>query len=690
MKQYPTAKDYMDVLQHPRQAFTVPELQSAVLATDMGLPYPVPGRSAAVFQATIGQQDYALRCYLRDEASNQGRYAALSRFVVSTPALGIPVGTVKWHEAAIRAIGDTWPVLQMEWIDGDLIGDYVGYLADQDERQALGSLARRWRAFVGELQQAEFAHGDLQHRNIIVDRQHRLRLVDFDGVWCPPLRGQAPPTERGHDNFQPPGRTAAGRWGPKMDTFSALVIYLALTALSFDTALWAPLNDGENLLFTSKDFSSPFNTKVWDLLGRLSNETVDRLAHLLQDSCVPTGAGNKALADLVTPGWWERQSKVPVPRPGQTRSRPRPSNVTGSTTWYSQPLPAAPTGGYQSPVAKPVPVPAKPGRPAGAGGNWWEASARTPSPLPARTSSARTSSARPATTTPSSGWVSTPRPSPKPAPTPRRPPAKKNVRHPFRSAGVLFITVLGAGTAALLGAHPWIHPPVLQPTGLAAGSAATASLSIHWSGPHTGPVPDEYEILRDGHEVGTVPGSTTRYIDKGLAPATAYTYRVMAVRGGKVSPASAILSARTATPPVSAGIMDWNGTVDYTITNLSNIDWSESKTWTDLWTFTPACQTTSCAINLSGAFEGYGFTTTLEPSSTPGTYTGTAPLNNYFNCESYDSDSMLTITVTVTGADVSNSQWVANSFDGTVDVAVAANSSGGCDPASAEAQVNSA
>ena len=252
------------------------------------------------------------------------------------------------------------------------------------------------------------------------------------------------------------------------------------------------------------------------------------------------------------------------------------------------------------------------------------------------------------------------------------------------------VVVLGAGAGALLGAHPWIHPPVLQPTGLAVGSAATASLSIDWSGPPTGPVPDEYEILRDGHQVSTVPGSTTRYIDKGLAPATAYTYRVIAVRGGKVSPASAILSARTATPPVSAGVLDWDGTVDYNLTNSSNINWSGSKTWTDSWTFTPTCRTTSCAINLSGAFEGYDFTSTIEPSSAPGTYTGTAQLNDYWTCGSYESDSTLTITVTVTGAGVSKSQWVANSFEGTVDVAVAANSNGGCDPGSAEAQVKSA
>ena len=85
--QYPQSKDYIAVLQHPRQAFTVPELQRAVLDEDMGLPFPIEGSSAAVFRATIRQKGYALRCYTRDEASTPERYAALSRFVTSAPTL---------------------------------------------------------------------------------------------------------------------------------------------------------------------------------------------------------------------------------------------------------------------------------------------------------------------------------------------------------------------------------------------------------------------------------------------------------------------------------------------------------------------------------------------------------------------------------------------------------------------------
>jgi hypothetical protein len=461
--QYPQSKDYIAVLQHPRQAFTVPELQRAVLDEDMGLPFPIEGSSAAVFRATIRQKGYALRCYTRDEASTPERYAALSRFVTSAPTLSTAVGTVKWHERAVRAIGSTWPVLQMEWIDGEVISDYVGYLADHNESRALDSLAGQWLTLVSELQQAEFAHGDLQHRNIIVDGRQRLRLIDFDGVWFPALRGQTPPTERGHDNFQPPGRTSAGRWGARMDTFSALVIYLALKALAKDSSLWAPLNDGENLLFTSKDFSPPFNTKVWDLLARLSDETVDWLAGRLRNSCLPTGAGDKTLETLITPGWWEQQTKTPVPKPATApRTRP-PTGGTGSVPWYTQPMPVPPTGGYQSPVARPAAAPLK--RPTTAGGSvkWWETTAQATGAGPAVPWATPPGPAVPWATPAAAGRASAAA-----VPANKRVPAKKPA-YPYRPLAVpLFI--IGVILLIALGAHhsDWAWAGVL----LAGGGVA--------------------------------------------------------------------------------------------------------------------------------------------------------------------------------------------------------------------------
>jgi len=113
---------------------------------------------------------------------------------------------------------------------------------------------------------------------------------------------------------------------------------------------------------------------------------------------------------------------------------------------------------------------------------------------------------------------------------------------------MLATIVLVGSLGVLLVIHPWVHPPVLKPTGLsvsASGPRATSSVQIHWSGPATGPVPDTYEVLRDNAEVATIPGTETRYTNDGLIPSTSYQYQVIAVRGGRRSPASAPLSAQT-------------------------------------------------------------------------------------------------------------------------------------------------
>ena len=103
----------------------------------------------------------------------------------------------------------------------------MDFLVSGSNTAALTTLAGRWRELVALLQRSEFAHGDLQHGNVMVDQEGRLRLVDFDGVWIPQLSGQSPPSEFGHPNYQHPLHHHWDRW---LDTFSALVIYLSLIA----------------------------------------------------------------------------------------------------------------------------------------------------------------------------------------------------------------------------------------------------------------------------------------------------------------------------------------------------------------------------------------------------------------------------------------------------------------------------
>jgi hypothetical protein len=120
------------------------------------------------------------------------------------------------------------------------------------------------------------------------------------------------------------------------------------------------------------------------------------------------------------------------------------------------------------------------------------------------------------------------------------------------AAVAAFLLVAGFGT--LLALHPWTGRPVAVATGLAVradnedSSGTTYSMEITWSGPATGPGPDDYEIFRDGNQVGTVLGTKTSFTEAGLPPSMSYSFQIIAVRAGVQSPLSAILMVHT--PPL--------------------------------------------------------------------------------------------------------------------------------------------
>src|SRR5438128_5737688 len=61
--------------------------------------------------------------------------------------------------------------------------------------------------------------------------------------------------EIGHVNYQHPGRNAS-HYGPSIDRFSSIVIYLGLRAISESPRLWTKYDDSENVLFRAGDFAN--------------------------------------------------------------------------------------------------------------------------------------------------------------------------------------------------------------------------------------------------------------------------------------------------------------------------------------------------------------------------------------------------------------------------------------------------
>jgi Fibronectin type III domain len=233
-----------------------------------------------------------------------------------------------------------------------------------------------------------------------------------------------------------------------------------------------------------------------------------------------------------------------------------------------------------------------------------------------------------------------------------------------RWAVVTLTAVVVAGLAAgLVVWAPWIPPPVLRPTGLVAGPATAHSIAFRWSPPRTGPLPDRYLILSSGTAAGSVAGTVTSYRQAGLSPATTYQYSVVAVRGGKRSPQSPLLTVRTLTPPISQARLQgsWNVSAK-TIGPAPPGPRNGYMTWQ----LSPVCTAGACDVILHGKNGPFSFKGKLTHRGAA--YTGQTV--THFGCGSPASSIpypvMLTIKIHATKAIAENQVWAATSFAGTI------------------------
>lgn len=266
---WPSPSDYQDTVQNPRIAFSDPALRDGAVVSDaLGLPKPISGSFATVYQVDHGGRRYAVRCFLRHVPDIAQRYSAISAYLgqVSLPY------TVEFQflTRGIRLRGQWFPILKMDWLEGERLDVYVA--RNLNDPTALLQLTRRFIELAFALRQAGIAHGDLQHGNLLVVN-NKLRLLDYDGMFVPSLRGRAS-NEVGQPNYQHPIR-AARDYGPHLDNFSVWVIALSLLGLALEPGLRSDFNVGsEALLLERSDFVNPSASKTLTTLQQSNNPTL--------------------------------------------------------------------------------------------------------------------------------------------------------------------------------------------------------------------------------------------------------------------------------------------------------------------------------------------------------------------------------------------------------------------------------
>ncbi len=268
---WPSPQDFSEAVQNPRNSFLELELQKGSPELNhLGLPKPRSGANAIVYKIKSAEANWAVRCFLRNVADQQQRYAAINNFLRSNPQPFF-VG-FEYLPTGIRVGTTHYPILKMEWVEGEPLDKYIEkHIVNA---VALAKLAEKWLQMAQALQKYGIAHGDLQQGNVLVVAGE-LKLVDYDGMYVPALNGKLS-SEIGHRNYQHPRRSEFD-FGPNVDNFSNWVIYTALTALSKNPALWNTFRADESVLFRREDFVSPQTSRLFSVLMGSS----DRALHLL-------------------------------------------------------------------------------------------------------------------------------------------------------------------------------------------------------------------------------------------------------------------------------------------------------------------------------------------------------------------------------------------------------------------------
>ena len=266
--QYPLISEYVKAIQDAgdnldKLAYLTPVLD------DHGEPYRSSGAFAVVFkmQDKSTGKYYALKCFTEEQ---QGRAEAYRQIADELDLLDSPyITSVKYMEKELfvdsQCEEDEFPVLLMDWVDGETMEAYIA--ANYRNQSAMSMLSYRFGKMAAWLRTQSFSHGDIKPDNIIVRPDGSLTLVDYDGMFVPSMKGSQSPTI-GTRDFSHPLRTVDD-FDETIDDFSLASIALSLKAISMNSKLLDAYGASDRLLFSENDYRNPASSKVISALQEL-------------------------------------------------------------------------------------------------------------------------------------------------------------------------------------------------------------------------------------------------------------------------------------------------------------------------------------------------------------------------------------------------------------------------------------
>ena len=266
--QYPLISEYVKAIQDAGDNLEQLAHLTPVL-DDHGEPYRNSGAFAVVFkmQDKSTGKYYALKCFTEEQ---EGRADAYRQIADELDLLDSPyITSVKYMEKELfvdsQCEEDEFPVLLMDWVDGETMEAYIA--ANYRNQSAMSMLSYRFGKMAAWLRTQSFSHGDIKPDNIMVRPDGSLTLVDYDGMFVPSMKGSQSPTIGTRDFCHL--LRAVDDFDETIDDFSLASIALSLKAISMKSTLLDIYGASDRLLFSENDYRNPSNSKVISALQEL-------------------------------------------------------------------------------------------------------------------------------------------------------------------------------------------------------------------------------------------------------------------------------------------------------------------------------------------------------------------------------------------------------------------------------------
>ena len=255
---WPAIDEFRNAIIHPQNLVDA-DLRSGTLATNKrGLPKSWAGGLALTFRIDVANKAWAVRTF-KYQTDHLKTYELISKALAGLSPKASkyfvdfgyqPQGIVlpKYKNDPLNP----YPIVKMEWVDGEQLDQWVA--KNLKNKNLLRKQAEKWREMILCLTGAGIAHGDLQQGNVLVTGSSDFKLIDYDGLYVPSMRGwQA--REIGHPNWNHPARDTS-LFGKYLDQFTGFVGYLSLHALSQEPSLFNKYYNGDNLILGQRDLAT--------------------------------------------------------------------------------------------------------------------------------------------------------------------------------------------------------------------------------------------------------------------------------------------------------------------------------------------------------------------------------------------------------------------------------------------------